>query len=237
MKKVLCALSVTVGLSLMIMAASAHRIVADSDGFQVDTLQQISIAKDSVPVTTIVPVQRGDVVVNDTVRVDSVKQHLSRTERRRLRAEEFAWRIDSLVESRTFSFYPTTMQAMPEGEMRMVYAEYYYLLVSPMALEVHLPVERGLSQYISVLNFDNEGVADLRPEKYGSRWTLSFTARYYDEEYHFDFIISTITGEVVLTLQSPNYSMRYIGQIIERKRAHHHHPKPISDSLTTQVTN
>lgn len=237
MKKVLCALSVTVGLSLMIMAASAHRLVADSDGFQADTLQQISVAKDSVPVTTIVPAQRGDVVVNDTVRVDSVKQHLSRTERRRLRAEEFAWRIDSLVESRTFSFYPTTMQAMPEGEMRMVYAEYYYLLVSPMALEVHLPVERGLSQYISVLNFDNEGVVDLRPEKYGSRWTLSFTARYYDEEYHFDFIISTITGEVVLTLQSPNYSMRYIGQIIERKKAHRHHQVITPDSITTQVTN
>lgn len=237
MKKVLCALSVTVGLSLMIMTASARRIVADSVGFQVDTLQQISVAKDSVPVTTIVPVQRGDDVVNDTVRVDSVKQRLSRTERRRLRAEEFAWRIDSLVESRTFSFYPTTMQAMPEGEMRMVYAEYYYLLVSPMALEVHLPVERGLSQYISVLNFDNEGVEDLRPEKYGSRWTLSFTARYYDEEYHFDFIISTITGEVVLTLQSPNYSMRYIGQIITRKRAYRHHQVVTPDSLTAQVTN
>jgi hypothetical protein len=224
------------GLSLMIVVASARCVVAYGDGFQVDTLQQISIVKDSVPVTTVVPVERGDVVVNDTVRVDSVKQHLSRAERRRLRAEEFAWRIDSLVESRTFSFYPTTMQAVPEGEMRMVYAEYYYLLVSPMALEVHLPVERGLSQYISVLNFDNEGVAGLRPEKYGSRWTLSFAARYYDEEYHFDFIISTITGEVVLTLQSPNYSMRYIGQIIERKRARHHHPKTISDSLITQVT-
>lgn len=236
MKKSLCALALMAGLSLMIVVASARCVVAYGDGFQVDTLQQISIVKDSVPVTTIVPVQRGDVVVNDTVRVDSVKQHLSRTERRRLRAEEFAWRIDSLVESRTFSFYPTTMQAVPDGEMRMVYADYYYLLVSPMALEVHLPVERGLSQYISVLNFDNEGVADLRPEKYGSRWTLSFAARYYDEEYHFDFIISTITGEVVLTLQSPNYSMRYIGQIIERKKVRHHHPKPVSDSLTTQVT-
>jgi hypothetical protein len=236
MKKSLCALALMAGLSLMIVVASARCVVAYGDGFQVDTLQQISIVKDSVPVTTIVPVERGDVVVNDTVRVDSITQHLSRTERRRLRAEEFAWRIDSLVESRTFSFYPTTMQAVPEGEMRMVYAEYYYLLVSPMALEVHLPVERGLSQYISVLNFDNEGDAGLRPEKYGSRWTLSFAARYYDEEYHFDFIISTITGEVVLTLQSPNYSMRYIGQIIERKKARHHHPKTISDSLITQVT-
>lgn len=230
MKKYLCALLVTFGLLLAIINASAHRIEIYNVGFQVDTLQQLSVMKDSVPVTTIVPVQRDDVVVNDTVRVDSVKRHLTRSERRRLRAEEFAWRIDSLVESRTFSFYPTTMQAVPEGEMRMVYADYYYLLVSPMALEVHLPVERGLSQFISVLSFDNDGVADLKPEKYGSRWTLSFAAKYYDEEYHFDFIISTITGEVVLMLQSPDYSMRYIGQIIERKKAHHHRSEVKRDS-------
>jgi hypothetical protein len=90
MKKSLCALALMTGLSLMIVVASARCVVAYGDGFQVDTLQQISIVKDSVPVTTIVPVERGDVVVNDTVRVDSITQHLSRTERRRLRAEEFA---------------------------------------------------------------------------------------------------------------------------------------------------
>ena len=218
MRKYLRALSAAAALSLiMIMAVSASNMVVRRGGVQIDTLYQATISRDSVPVTTVVPVQRGDVVVNDTVSVDSLKHHLTHAERRALRAKEFAAKVDSLVESLTFSFRPTTMQAMPEGELRMVYADYYYVLVSPMALEVHLPLERGLSQMISVLNFDNDGVAGLKPEKYGTRWMLSFVAEYYGEAYEFGFIISTLTGEVLLTLQSPNYSMRYVGEILNNE--------------------
>lgn len=219
MSKFLSVLSVTVCvLLLMSIAVSAKSIVVLSFDLQIDTLYQMTVKKDSVPVMTVVPIEQGNVVVNDTVSVDSLKHKLTYAERRKIRAEEFEMEIDSMVQSLTFSFYPTTMQAEPEGEMRMIYADYYYLLVSPMALEVHLPVERALSQYISVLNFDNEGIQDLKPEKYGSRWTLSFTAEYYDEQYRFDFTISVVTGEVLLVLQSPSYSMRYIGQLIHKKR-------------------
>lgn len=218
MRRYLRALSAAAALSLiMIMAVSASHMVVQSAVTQSDTLYEATILRDSVPVTTVVPVQRGDVVVNDTVSADSLKHHLTHAERRALRAKEFAAKVDSLVESLTFSFRPTTMQAMPNGELRMVYADYYYLLVSPMALEVHLPLERVLSQIISVLNFDNDGVEGLKPEKYGTRWMLSFTAEYYGEAYEFGFTISTLTGEVLLTLQSPNYSMRYVGEILSNE--------------------
>lgn len=213
---VIC-LPLLVGVSAVQDISSAPQRVLYGDAPQIDTLQQMSIVKDSVPTATIIPVQRGDVFVNDTVNIDTIKHHLTHAERRALRAKEFAERVDSLVESLTFCFRPTTMQAMPEGELRLIYADFYYLLVSPMVLEVHLPMERLLSQYINVLNFSKDDVAELKPEKYGTRWTLSFAAEYGGEEYHFDFIISTLTGEVLLTLQSPEYSMRYVGEILQGK--------------------
>ena len=213
MKKYLVTLSVTAVLSLMmIVAVSARQVIAGGATQQIDTLYQATMTKDSVPITKVVPVQ-SEVVVNDSISVDSLKRHLTHSDRRALRREEFSQRVDSLVQSLTFAFRPTAMQAMPEGEEHLIYADDFGVLVSPMAIEVHLPVERRLSQNVSVLNFDNDGIRDLRPEMSGNVWHIAFATEYYDEEYYFDFLISSLTGEVVLTLQSPKYAMKYLGQI------------------------
>ena len=185
---------------------------------QPDSLvQNISSACDSIPAETIVPAMKPDFKSSDTATRDNPRPDpRTRAERRACRARDFSFGLDSLVATQSFAFYPTTMQAAPKGDMRMIYAEFYYVYISPVDLEVHMPVERGVTQYVSMLNFDTDSIGGYTATKHQTQWFISFSAAYDGQNYDFEIVISTVTGEAVLTIQGPATAMRYIGSIGKR---------------------
>ena len=82
-----------------------------------------------------------------------------------------------MIATRAYAFYPTLMQAVPNGEMKQVYADYFYAYVSPVDLEIHLPIEHGVAQQTSILNFDTESIENYTAVKYLTQWNISFTAK------------------------------------------------------------
>lgn len=181
--------------------------------------QTISIQNDSVPTTTIVPVIQKAANVRDTITESAAPQKpMTRTERRAKRAHDYSFMIDSLITSRAYAFYPTFMQAVPDGEITQIYANYFYIYVSPVDLEVHLPVEQCITQQTSLLNFDTESIANYTAVKYLAQWNISFTAMHNGIEYGFALDVSTITGRTELTVECPKGMMQYVGSIGKRVR-------------------
>lgn len=181
--------------------------------------QSIDIQHDSIPVTTIVPAIQPSYDVRDTINDNNVfNNHMTRTERRNRRADDYTFEIDSLISTHAYAFYPTYMQALPGGETRQVYANYFYIYISPVDLEVHLPTEHGIAQQMSTLNFDTENIGEYTAVKYVTEWNISFLAKDEGVEYSFSLEVSTITGRSVLTVVYPLGTMQYVGSIGERKR-------------------
>lgn len=185
---------------------------------QQGTQQSITLQHDSIPASTVVPVIQPTYGVNDTINRATELSHMTRTERRARRAHDYAFHIDSLVATRAFAFYPTLMQAMPAGEIEQVYADYFYIFISPVDLEVHMPIEHGVSQQPSILNFDTDGIENYTAVKYIAQWNISFTAKDDGIEYGFALDISTITGRTELTIEYPKGMMQYVGSIGKRMR-------------------
>lgn len=183
---------------------------------------QLTARRDSVPVTTVVPVQQAAVTATDTLTAPApaptAEQYLSHRERRAERARQYAFSIDSLVATRSFAFYPTAMQAVPDGEIRLVYADYFYAYISPADLEVHLPMERGTMHQVSIINFDADGVENYVSAKFQTQWNISFSADDRGKKYDFALVISTVTGQTELTVESTDSAMRYIGSVGQRIR-------------------
>ena len=187
---------------------------------QNQTQQSITIQRDSVPVSTIVPVVQSAYSVRDTLTRDvSATSNMTRTERREKKERDYAFMIDSLIATRAYAFYPTLMQAVPGGEMRQVYADYFYIYVSPVDLEVHLPIESGIAQQTSTLNFDTEHIGNYTAVKYLTQWNISFLAKDEGQVYQFSLDVSTVTGRTELTVSTPRGAMmQYVGSIGKRIR-------------------
>ena len=174
---------------------------------------------DSVPQTTVVPVQQPAVqVVDCTTIFETPGEGLNRIERRALRAKKYAACIDSLVQSHNYLFYPATMQEMPDGAVHSIYAEYFFFGVFADHVEVHLPVDRGVSQYLERLNFDSMSVSGYQLSRVQCGWMVSFNIADGDTAYHACFNICTATGETTLTLITPSVTMRYTGEVGDRMR-------------------
>ena len=78
-------------------------------------------AVDSVPQTTVVPVQQPPVqVVEHTTVYEESTRGMTRPERRAYRAKLYAQKIDSLVQSRDYLFFPNSMQEVPGGMSRSI---------------------------------------------------------------------------------------------------------------------
>lgn len=174
---------------------------------------------DSIPpTTTVVPVQQPAVqVVERTTVYEEPARNLSRTQRRARRAEIFAQRIDSLVQSRNWMFFPNSMQEVPGGTIRQIYAGYFFFGMFVDHVEVHLPTERGISQYVEMLNFDSMSLGDYRSSRLQWGWCISLDIADGDHRYHAEFEISTVTGETVLTLIAPQLTMRYVGWLWNKR--------------------
>lgn len=200
-------------ISLLMLATATHAMAQN-------TTQQITIERDSVPVTTIVPVEQTPYTSTDSIAqaAPSPEKFLSRREQRAERARLYAFSIDSLVATRSFAFYPTAMQAVPDGEIRMVYADYFYAYFSPVMVEVHLPMERGTMRQISIINFDTSEMEGYASAKFQTQWNISFSVDDRGKKYDFALVISTVTGQTELTIESPDGAMRYIGSVGQRTR-------------------
>ena len=104
-------------------------------------------AVDSVPQTTVVPVQQPPVqVVEHTTGYEESTRGMTRPERRAYRAKLYAQKIDSLVQSRDYLFFPNSMQEVPGGMIRSIYTDYYFFGMFIDHVGVHLPTARGSTQ-------------------------------------------------------------------------------------------
>lgn len=185
---------------------------------QQPTAATITAQRDSIPAMTIVPVQQTPVGAVDTLTRTVDARPMNHRQRREERAQRYAFMIDSLVAVRSFAFYPSVMQAVPDGEIRLVYADYFYAYISPVDLEVHLPLERGAMRQVSIMNFDSDRVENFTTAKFQTQWNISFSARDDGQQYDFQMMISTITGQTELTIDGPMGAMRYIGSVGQRTR-------------------
>lgn len=183
------------------------------------TAATITAQRDSVPTTTIVPVQQAPLTLRDTISAPAPDSRpMNHRQRREERARRYAMTIDSLVATRSFAFYPTVMQAVPDGEIRLVYADYFYAYLSPVDLEVHLPLERGAMRQVSIMNFDSDRIENYVSAKFQTQWNISFSARDDGRQYDFSLMISTVTGQTELTVEGPDGAMRYVGSVGQRSR-------------------
>lgn len=186
---------------------------------QQPTAATITAQRDSVPTTTIVPVQQAPLTLRDTISAPAPDSRpMNHRQRREERARRYAMTIDSLVATRSFAFYPTVMQAVPDGEIRLVYADYFYAYLSPVDLEVHLPLERGAMRQVSIMNFDSDRIENYVSAKFQTQWNISFSARDDGRQYDFSLMISTVTGQTELTVEGPDGAMRYVGSVGQRSR-------------------
>lgn len=174
----------------------------------------------SVPVTTVVTVQDTPLhTVDSTTVYEPVSKKKSRAERRAAKADDFATRIDSLVRSRNFVFYPNSMQEIPNGEMQLIYADYFYFGLESDTAAIHLPATDGkVMQYVGMLNFDAP-IADYKLLPFQSGMTSTFSITHNGSIYFCRLVVSAVTGETALTIVTPDTTMRYIGWLSRERRA------------------
>lgn len=169
----------------------------------------------SVPQMTVIPPQQPATVLGmHTYEEEPSGRHLSHKERRTLRAERFSQRIDSLVQSRSFTFWPNSMQRFPNGSIHLIYNGYYYFSLYEDHVEVHLPVEEPLTSFVGVANFDSMEVQEYLLTPRPSGWVISFRIPDQGENYLVEFQVSNRTGETILSFQTPKVVMRYVGTIL-----------------------
>lgn len=214
-------------MMLAVIIASAHNIyvgrktqaaeVVSKPTVDGDSLvQRFSFRPDSIPAMSYVPLQGADYTSLDTVNVAGFDGSTA-VGRRAITAHQIAFSIDSLIATHAYGFYPSAMQVAPNGPMRMIYVDYYYLYISPVDLEVHIPIQHSPSGYLTMLNFNSNSISDYKNQKQQSEWVVSFSATTAGSKYDFQLIVSTITAEAELLVASPEVSMRYLGTIGNRK--------------------
>lgn len=204
---------------LFVLFAAAGRLSAAQENPSAVTQQVTVTADNPVPATTVVPVQRPAVQVDErTVLDEQSARGMTREERRALRARRFAERIDSLVQSRDFIFWPNSMQQVPGGTIHLIYNESYYFGLFVDHVEVHLPTERGVTPFVEALNFDSMRLKEYTAAAIHGGWNIRFRIADGDDCYIVDFVVSTLTGETILSLLTPTTSMRYVGSINSRER-------------------
>lgn len=173
---------------------------------------------DSVPQTTVVPVMQPAVqLVEHTTVYEEAPREMDRAERRAYKAKLYAAKIDSIVQSRNYLFFPNSMQEVPGGLIRSIFADYFFFGMFVDHVEVHLPTERGVTQYVEILNFDSMSIRDYRASRMQWGWMIAFNIADGDDLYHVDMAVSTTTGETVLTLFTPHVTMRYVGWLWNKR--------------------
>ena len=156
-------------------------------------------------------------VVERTTVYEEPERGMDRAQRRAWKAKVYAAKIDSLVQSHNYMFFPNSMQEIPGGMIRSIYADYFFFGIFVDHVEVHLPTERGITQYVEMVNFDSMSLRDYRAARTQWGWSVTFNIADGDAVYHADFAVSTATGETVLTLLTPSVTMRYVGWLWNKR--------------------
>ena len=71
---------------------------------------------------------------------------------------------------------------------------------------------------ISIINFDSSEMEDFASAKFQTQWNVSFSVDDRGKKYDFALVISTVTGQTELTVESTDGAMRYIGSVGQRIR-------------------
>lgn len=209
--------AVFIVMTVSTVSAQTHSSASGRANAVSPQVSDIRSSVDSIPQTAIVPVQQQPVhIVDYTTVYEASGEGLNRVERRALRAKNYAACIDSLVQSHNYIFRPATMQEMPDGVVRSIYADYFFFGMFVDHVEVHLPVNRGASQYFERLNFDSMAMSNYQVSRVQCGWMVSFNIADGDTSYHVCFTVSTATGETILTLITPSVTMRYTGRLGSR---------------------
>lgn len=178
--------------------------------------QQVSIVDSTslVPTTTIVPVldAPSDVEVNSTVQ--EVTPSMRASQRRAAIKDNYVAWVDSLILSKNYSIYPCTFKEMPGGHSRRIYTDFYYVAVEDTAIVVHLPLEHTAIKSIETINFDTLPIQNYQVLRTNSGWQINFNVTYNNKEYTFCIEVSSLTGEVVMTMSKENLTVRYNASFI-----------------------
>lgn len=184
--------------------------------------QQISVGQggsDSVPQTTVVPVQQTPMrIVENTTVFEADTKGMDRAQKRAYKAYVYAAKIDSIVQTRNYMFFPNTMQQIPAGMIRIIYADFFYFGLFVDHVEVHLPTERGVTQYVEMLNFDSMNVSNYEVSHVQWGWNISFNITDSSISYPVNLAVSTATGETMLTIIMPSLTMKYIGWLWDKNK-------------------
>ena len=103
------------------------------------------------------------------------------------------------------------------GLIRSIYANYFFFGLFVDHVEVHLPTERGVTQYVEMLNFDSMSIRDYRAVRLQWGWNVTFSITDGEACYVVRLEVSTVTGETVLTLGTPALTMRYVGWLWNKR--------------------
>lgn len=171
---------------------------------------------DGVAETTVVPVQQSPVPLTVRSVVDEVPTNGSRPTRgarRTLRREQFAARVDSLIASRDYRFYPNSMQSLPGGMIRDIYNGGYSFGLYVDQAAVHLPAEQGSGWLTEAVDVGPWPVEAYRAEAVPGGWLVTLRLCDGTTCYSVALQIATQTGETILVLRGPQGTMRYVGAL------------------------
>lgn len=138
------------------------------------------------------------------------------SERRSARAAEFRARADSLLHSGVYTFFPTTMQNIPDGDMRFVYDSYFYLHMDRDSVELHLPFE-FVNYVIDTETFDSP-VRNCTERPDSGYWSIMYTIDRDGIPWVVDMAVSYDTERTVLSISTPKATMRYVGYVSEGRK-------------------
>lgn len=139
------------------------------------------------------------------------RQKTTLAERRSARAAAFREKADSLLRSRVYTFFPTTMQNIPDGDMRFVYDSYFYLHMDRDSVDLHLPFE-FVNYVIDTETFDSP-VKNYTERPDSGYWSIMYTIDRDNIPWVVDMAVSYDTERTVLSISTPKATMRYVGYI------------------------
>lgn len=140
-----------------------------------------------------------------------------RMERRAQRTAEYIKYVDSLVQSRSFSFIPLTFQMQPAGSLRQITNTAFQLNIYPTWTDVYLPYLKGITPpyYITILNYALPRIDDYQAMRTPTGWKVTFNSTLFSASvYNFELDIISATGSTTLTISTVMYnSVEYSGQL------------------------
>lgn len=145
------------------------------------------------------------------------QRRAERIQRRATRTAEYIRYVDSLVEARSFSFIPLTMQMQPAGSLRQITNTAFELNIYPTWVDVYLPYIKGVTPpyYLTLLNYALPKVDNYQAMRTPTGWKITFSSSMFSANtYNFELDILSATGSATLTIATVMFNtVQYSGQL------------------------